>query len=201
MKAAFSPLRETPGTLAATLEDGTVRWIRAMPIDMRSSAIVPGAANTSIELIADDPFWYGSDALVMDSGYDMADGETMDSGVSEVVITPDSASYTVTIHSNGTAPVYDAKVTFTGPSTGYTRFEDHANAIGWTGPALAAGEVMVVDSGTRTVTLDGVQARNDLILHADNLNGEYVRLDPGTNPIRITGQPAEVRVRFNSAYL
>lgn len=201
VKAAFTPFRGSPGRLVATLEDGSTRWIWAWPLDMRPVPLVPGASKWSIELVATEPFWYsGDESIVMDSGYDMADGEFMDSG-GDVVIVPDSDGYLASIIADGTAPVTAARVTFTGPSTGFTRFEDFENTIGWTGPTLAAGDELVVDSGLRTVTLNGVQARDQLILHANNRNGEYVRLDPGTNTIRISGQPAEVRVRYTSVYL
>lgn len=204
VKGSFSPLRDTPGTLVATLEDGTTRWIKAMPLDMRTKPIVPGAANASIELIADDPFWYSANGFAtMDSGLVMDDGEVMDQGA-VVVVTPTSTSEAVALDTLGTADVERIRVHMTGPSVSPPGIEVDT-PDGLVGFALAAplisGQELTVDNFARTALIGVLSQREGMTLKAANRHGEYVRLRPGVNAVRVLGQPAQARILFTPTWL
>jgi hypothetical protein len=203
VKESFSPFRSTPGTLVATLEDGTTRWIKAMPLSMLNAPIVPGAANTSIELVADDPFWYSAyGTLDMDDGIEMDDDYFMDSG-GEIVVT--SPTTEVTFDSQGTAEVERIRVRFVGPSTSSVGVVNRStpSPVGFTiARTLAANEEITLNNYSRTVKLDGTtNLRGDTTLYAGNRHGEYLRLLPGENRLQILGAPAEMRLLFFATWL
>jgi Phage tail protein len=229
VKESFSPLRSAPGTLVATLEDGTTRWIKAMPLDARFRPIVPGASNTSIELVADDPFWYSAygtvgdviaydaaiiydsslhlydgatGALGMDTGIEMDDDYLMDSG-GEIIVTPPTTE--VTFDSMGTADVERIRIRFVGPSTGSVGVHNLSTSspVGFSiARTLAAGEEIVVNNYARTAKLDGVtNVRGDMTLRDGNRHNEYLRLLPGSQTLRILGAPAEARITFFATWL
>ena len=203
VKQSFSPFRAEPGILVATLEDGTLRWISAMPLDLRPASIVPGASRISIELLADDPFWYSAYGFAsMDSGLLMDDGEAMDQGA-ELVVTPTTASHAIAFDTLGTADVERIRIQFTGPSVAAVGIEvDTTDGIvGFTAATLASGEELEVDNAARTALVGVLSQRQFMTLQAANRHGEYVRFRSGLNTVRILGQPAEVRILLTPTYL
>lgn len=58
-----------------------------------------------------------------------------------------------------------------------------------------------VDSGARTARLETTNARGHLALLEGNRHGEYLRLRPGLNTIRVVGLPQQVRLTFPATYL
>lgn len=204
VKASFSPFRT--GLLVATLEDGTTRWIHAMPLDMRYTPIVPGASNVSIELIAHDPFWYSAyGVLNLDSGVEMDDDELMDAG-GEIVVP--SGTTEVTFTNTGTAEVERIRARFIGASGGSVGIENLSTPelVGFSiAQTLAAGQRITVNNYHRTARRDlGAgqgNVRGSMTLRAGNRNGEYLRLLPGSNTLRILGAPAEARITFFPTWL
>lgn len=217
LKGIFDPAAG-PGILAATLPDGTNRWINAVARNIIGGEGFGGEFRSlSIELEALDPYWYGAwGTLAMDAGYELDAGEVLDSSA-EVVIVPTSANHAIDIDALGTAEIERLRFTMTGPSTGPPGFYVTIGGVefGWTfgGPGtiypalvLPAGQVLIVDNYARTVTLNDpgstvlVPYRNLLVLRAGNARGEYARFRVGVNACRVTGFPAECRIQLTPTW-
>jgi hypothetical protein len=199
IKAKLEPTG-LPRTLVATLEDGSKRWINAVPRNL-----LPGDGwgsdfrSFSIEWEALEPYWYGSfGVLTLDTGYLLDGGESLDSGT-EVILT-DSAF----IDTQGTADIERVRIRFIGPSTGPVGLQATGIAapVGFSvARTLAAGEVLEVDNQARTALLDGVSVRSLMTLLPGNSHGEYLRLPPGPTTLYATGGAAQTRVLFTPTYL
>lgn len=204
IKRLLDPEADVLGILADTFEDGSVRWIRAIP--RTADATYAGEARRlySIELEALDPYWYGAwGTLALDGGYTLDDGWSLDASA-EVVVVPASTAQAVLIDTLGSADVERVTLRLTGPSTTAPGFETalpDGSVAGFVmaGP-LAAGEELVVDNFARVATVGGVTVRNELSLRAGNRNGEYLRLLAHMNTCRVLGQPAEARIHFTPTY-
>ena len=204
LKGLLDPERFAPGTLADDFADGTQRWIFAVP-----RSIIPrygGQAGRllSIEIEALDPYWYSAwGTLTLDGGLFLDTGLTLDSSA-EIVVVPTTSSHELDIDTLGTADVERVRIAFKGPSTappGFSATLASGETVGFTyGALLLSGEELVVDNHDRTVLLGGATKRNLLNLSADNRHGEYARLSRGLNQVRITGQPAEARIRFTPTW-
>lgn len=195
--------------LVARFEDSSTRWINCA-----ARNIMPGEGWASeyrafsIEWEAvNSPFWRADwGEWMLDSGLFLDDGWRFDEGA-EFVIIPTSDPHDATFTALGTTDTTDVVLEIDGPSTGAVNignWRTPASGLvntGFSHPALSAGETLVVDTGNRTVLLDGVQARGDLTLHSANQHGEYIRLCARENVLHIVGQPAEVRIRFKRTYL
>lgn len=190
--------------LVATLEDGSTRWITCA-----ARNLLPGdgwageyrAMSLEWEAVS-DPLWHASNGFIsLDSGLVMDAALALDQD-GWVVIIPTADPHVAEFHSLGNADVTSGRVEIDGPSTAAIRVGNlnTPEFINFTFPALTAGQTLVVDSGLRTVTLNGVNARGSLGLGANNQRGEYLRLRPGVNTLQILGHPAEVRVFFTPAY-
>ncbi len=204
IKRLLEPERDDPGILTDTFEDGSIRWIRAIP--RSADATYAGQAKRlySILLEALDPFWYGAwGSLALDVGADLDDGYVLD-GSADLVVVPTSPAHVVEIDAFANAEIERVRVTFTGPSVsgpGVELVRPGASAIGFQmATALAAGEVLVVDNWARTAAIGTVPRRADMALRDGNRHGEYVHLLPRANTIRITGQPAEARLQFTPTF-
>ncbi len=192
--------------LVATLEDGSTRWITCVPRN-----ILPGegwaseyrAFSLEWEAVS-DPLWHADwGEWFLDSGLVLDDGWYLDEA-GHLVITPTGSPFDATFTALGTTATEAVRVEVDGASTGVVGVSNVTAGhpvVGFTHPALAAAALLSVDSGTRTVTLGGVQARGNLTLLAGNAHGEYLRLWPGQNVIRVTGTPAQIRVFFDRSYL
>jgi len=187
-----------PRLLVATLEDGTLRWISAVPRDLIGGpALGSDFRPFSIEWEAVDPYWYGSWGMIaLDSIYRLDAGEFLDSSA-ELVLT----TLTGEVETMSTADAERVRVRFTGPSLSSVGLEVVDGAIGFTVTrTLAAGETLEVDNFNRTVLLGGVSLRNLMSLSTGNRHGEYIRLPAGRVALRVIGSPAETRILFNPTY-
>lgn len=204
LKARLDPT-SLPRVLVATLEDGSKRWILAVPRNLIGG---PGLGSDfrpfSIEWEALDPYWYGAwGTLALDTGY-LLDSDLALDGSAEIAVTPSTGAHALQIDTLGSAEVERLRITLTGPSVAAVGFQAAlatGEVVGFTYPALAAGQSLVVDNHERLVELSGVNRRDLLTLRADNLHGEYARLSPGINDVRIFGQPTTARIRFTPTYL
>jgi hypothetical protein len=203
LKSAIDPT-SPPGILVATLEDGTLRWIRAVPRNLiGGDGFGSDFRSFSLEWESLDPMWHGSwGTLAMDAGYVLDDGEDLDTSA-EVVVIPVSTAHEITVDTLGTAEVERIRVRITGPSVGAVSVEvlTAAGPVGFAFSTLTAGQELEVDNYARTVLLDGVARRDLLTLRAANRNGEFVRLLAHTNTVRVYGQPAEARILFVPTWL
>lgn len=200
LKRAVDPTAAARITVAATVEDGAEWTIDARPVSLIANSTMPEFHRVSLELDA-QPYWRRTwDVDSLDSGLYLDDGLVMDDS-SDLDVAPTTDPYDVVFNALGVAPIQDAVMTIYGPSTGVVgiRFTN-LGQVGFTFPALGAAEVLVVDTGTRTVTLDSVNARRDLTLLTGNQRGEYFRIAAGSNTLRITGHPAQVTFPFSSCY-
>lgn len=191
----------SPRTLAVTLEDGTARWISAVPRNMLPGNDGMGSdfRSFSIEWDAIDPYWYGSfGVLTLDSGYVLDAGEHLDSGA-EVVI---AGSGSATFDTLGNVEVERLRVRILGPSTGPVGLQvGGSELIGFTvATTLAAGQELEVDNDARTALLDGVSVRNLLTFRDGNRHGEYLRLPAGPVTLWTTGGAAQTRVLFSPTW-
>lgn len=200
LKSHLDPSAD-PRMLVVRLEDGSIRWCRAV-----TRNIIPGpgvgmeSAAVSIEWEALDPFWYSSlGALTLDSGHVLDAGESLDMGA-EIVIT---GSGDASIETGGTAPIERVRVKIVGPSSGPVGLETvGASPVGFTvARTLGVGEVLSVDNDGRTATVGGVSVRNLMTLSAGNRHGEYIRLPTGIATVRATGDAAQTRIGFDAAWL
>jgi hypothetical protein len=204
LKQVLDPTR-LPATLVATLTDGSTRWIPAVPRSLIGGEMVGHEFRPlSISWEALDPYWYGSNGYAtLDSGLFLDDGHTLDEGAA-VVVTPTSASHELTVDTLGNADVQRVLVSFTGPSVAGPGIEvvTPDGLVGFTYvPALTAGQTLTVDNDDRTVVVASVSQRASLALMGANRHGEYVRLGPGANTVRILGYPASARILFIPTYL
>lgn len=199
LKAKLDPTSE-PRVLAATLEDGTTRWIRAIPRNLLPGPGIGGEFRTfSIEWKACDPYWYGSwGALTLDSGLTLDDGYALDSG-GEIVI---AGAGDYTLNTLGSAEVERVQVRFVGPSSGPVGIETVGAApVGFRiARTLASGEEIAVDNWARTALLGSSSLRNLMTLSPGNRHGEYIRLPAGAVTLRATGAAAQTRIQFLPAY-
>ena len=205
LKGLLDPETEEPGTLADTFEDGGVRWVRAVPRNLVSKYGGDATRVLSIELEALYPFWYGSNGVItLDSGLLLDSGYAMDQDA-KIVITPMTPAYNFTFNALGTTAITDVIVEVDGPSDDrvFIYNESLSPVVGFGyDVVLGAAETLVVDSGARSVRLGSVNARGSLLLgYPGNRHGEYLRLRPGSNTIRINGKPAQVRISFPATYL
>lgn len=203
LKTVLDPTREA-SVLQATLPGGEVRWTTAV-----ARSVIGGDPigyefrPLSIEWEALDPFWYRTwGAWTLDSGLFLDTGLALDEG-SQIVVLPTTDPFLVAVNTLGSADVTKVHVEIVGPSYGPVTVTSLSadDVPAFTYPALAVGQTLIVDSGLRTVTLNGVAARGGLTLGDGNQNGEYLRLRAGTNSIRITGRPSQVRLSFPVTYL
>jgi hypothetical protein len=202
LKAKLEPTA-LPRVLVATLEDGSKRWINAVPRDL-----LPGDGwgsdfrSFSIEWEALDPYWYSAyGSATLDSGLYLDAGWYLDDGADLTVA--GSGDYALT--NPGTADSEKVRVIVTGPSSGAVGVEvAGAVPVGFTYPLLATGETLTVDNDARTVVLTSaappVNGRQNLILRPGNEHGEYLRLPPGAQTIRVSGNPVSTRIHFLPAY-
>lgn len=199
LKAHLDPSTD-PRLLVATLEDGSARWIRAVPRNLMPGDGIGGEFRAlSIEWEGLDPFWYSSlGSLMLDSGHVLDSGESLDTGA-EIVITGTGDAEIDTV---GNAPVERVRVRITGPSSGPVGLETvEAAPIGFTvARTLGSGEVLEVDNDGRTCLVDGVSVRNLMTLSAGNRHGEYLRLPAGVVALRATGDAAQTSVAFDPAW-
>jgi hypothetical protein len=205
LKAKLDPTGP-PHILVATLEDGSKRWINAVARDLIGGpALGSDFRPFSIAWDALDPYWYGTNAVIaLDSGLFLDAGLTLDQDAT-IVITPTTVAYDYTFTAHGTTDITGVVVEIDGPSVSrpfiYNKSLDPVVGFGYA-TALIAGQTLVVDSGRRTATLGSVNARGGLTpTYPGNRHGEYIRVRPGENTIRIDGQPAEVRMSFKATYL
>jgi hypothetical protein len=176
------------------------RWTNVVVQNVLADVRAGNVRSYSIELEA-DPFWYSDwGAWTLDEGLHMDEGLFMDEG-DVVTITPDSTDYTATFGTGGTGPVTAVRVEVDGASSGTVGVKNDTTDVGFTFPALSADDNLIVASGARTVTLEGTPSRGSLTLNSANKHGEYISLEPGSNTIRVTGQPAEVRIYFDTCWL
>lgn len=191
--------------LVATLEDGSTRWITCAARNIiGGEGWVSEYRAFSLEWEAvSDPLWRADwGEWMLDSGLALDDGWYLDE-VGYLVITPTSSPFDITFNALGTAQTGAVRVEVDGPGTGNVDVSNItlSPVVGFAVATLAGGAHLVVDSGARTVTLNGAQARGSLFLAAGNAHGEYLRLAAGSNTIRVYGTPAQVRIYFDRSYL
>lgn len=191
--------------LVATLEDGTKRWINAVPRDLVGGpALGADFRPFSIRWDAPDPFWYGAYGIAtLDSGLALDTGRILD-GSADIVI---AGSGDYVLANPGSADSQRVRVVINGPSSGPVTVEvTGSQPVGFSfGVALAAGQTLTVDNHDRTVSLatkfkPTTNARKDLSLRPGNEHGEYLRLRPGAQTIRVSGAPATTRINFLPTY-
>lgn len=200
IKGLLDPEALAMGTLVDDFENGSVRWMRAIPRDVIPRYGGKATRLFSIALDALDPYWYGSwGTLSLDSGLYLDSGLSLDSGA-EVVITAPATTFD--LDTLGTADVERIRVRFVGPSAGPVGLDTvGATPVGFTvARTLDAGEVLEVDNYARTILLGGVSLRNVTTLLEDNRHGEYIRLPAGPVTLRASGGAAETRILFNPTY-
>lgn len=200
LKTLLDPEVDEPGILSDDFEDGSIRWMRAIPRNVIPTVGNEAVRLLSIELEALDPYWYGSyGTLALDSGYVLDAGEDLDSGA-EIVISGSGAASFDTL---GNAAVERVRVRFVGPSTGPVGIQvAGAELLGFTvARTLAAGETLEVDNMQRSALIAGASVRNVMTLLPGNQHGEYLRLPAGAVTARSTGGAAQTRILFNPTYL
>lgn len=204
IKRLLDPEADDLGILADEFEDGSLRWVRAIPRTAQARYAGDARRLYSIELEALDPYWYGAwGTLALDSGLLLDAGWTLDASA-EIIVVPTSTAHALSIDTLGSADVERVSVRLVGPSTTPAGFETALPSGEVAGfaldRALLAGEELVVDNFARLATIAGVSVRADMALRAGNRNGEYLRLLPRTNTVRVLGQPAEARIHFTPTY-
>lgn len=204
IKGLLDPERFAPGILVDDFADGTQRWIRGVPRDLMSRYGGQAGRLLSIDLEALDPYWYSAwGTLALDGGLFLGAGLTLDS--SAEIVVAGSGDYALV--NPGTAESERVRVAITGPSAGPVGVEVvGSEPVGFTYPALIAGQSLIVDNHERTVTLTpsagpSVNGRKDLTFRPGNEHGEYVRFPPGAQTIRVTGGATTTRIRFTPTYL
>jgi hypothetical protein len=206
----FDPIATTPDDpliLIATLEDGSIRWIRTWS----PNVLAPdqpdqprGVKTVSVECQALDAYWYGVWGIAtLDSGLLRDSGLLLD-GSAPLAVSPADSPHLTTFEALGNASTERVAVTLTGPSVGPVGIEyvpASGDPIGFImTDALGALDVLVVDNFGRTCLLNGVGVRGSMTLSAGNQHGEYLRLPAGPCTLRIWGQPTSASVLFTPAY-
>ncbi len=104
----------------------------------------------------------------------------------------------VTLANSGTITVTHATITVTGITTmssGISITNDTLSGVGWAwGGSLGAGDVLVVDTLSKSVTLNGAAAYDDFTLAGDS--AEWLPLAPGGNLIEIHAAAGSASVQF-----
>lgn len=204
LKTLLDPERFEPGLLEDDFEDGTHRWIRAVPRNLMPRYAGQGRRLLSIDLQSLDPYWYGAYGIgTLDSGLALDTGRILD-GSADIVI---AGSGDYVLSNPGSADSQRVRVVINGPSSGPVTVEvTGSQPVGFSfGVALAAGQTLTVDNHDRTVSLATkfkpmTNARKDLSLRPGNEHGEYLRLRPGAQTIRVSGAPATTRINFLPTY-
>lgn len=204
LKGLLDPTGDSPGTLVDDFEDGSERWLHAIPRNVIPRYGGEATRLLSIELEALDPYWYGAYGIgTLDSGLFLDDGWFLDGGADIIVV--GSGDHALT--NPGTAASEKVRVVVTGPSSGPVTVEITGSVpIGFTYPALLTGQTLIVDNHERTVTLETTSAptvsgRQGITFRPGNEHGEYLRLPPGAQTLRVSGNPTETRIHFTPTYL
>lgn len=210
LKRHLDPTRTTPVLVRDLLPTGVERWCRAWPraLDVERvggrTATPMHAASAVLEAL--DPFWYTSwGALTLDSGLALDDDEELDTGGETIVIPPTDE---IDLDAIGSTDVARIRIRFIGPSAGPVGIEviSTPEPIGFTSTvSLGVGERVTVDNAARSAhrdigTVIGT-VRGAMTLRPGNRHGEYVRLVPGINRIRIHGAPAQTRIKYLPTWL
>ena len=204
LKQLLDPARD-PWILRDFLPTGETRWIEVVGRNLMGTYLNPHTYQLSVELeTAEDPHWHAPHGIAtMDSGLLMDDGEHMDQGGSTTVM-PTSVSHALTIESPSTAEIERIRLRMVGPSITAPGIEADTpdGAVGFVmADALATDEVLDIDNWERVVAIGGITQRAEMTLRAANRHGEYIRLRPGQNTVRVLGMPASARLHFPLTFL
>ncbi len=135
------------------------------------------------------PYWLASEdePWYLDHGYLLDDGLFLDDGhLEEETINANPFSFTIA--NTGTSEVPRGTITLTvaaASSLTNPRFENAANG-NWfeISAALVAGDSVVIDFLSKTITINGVDAYNQFTIEAKQ--GDWMALERGNNVITIT---------------
>lgn len=134
-------------------------WLPALQVDF------------TIDLVASDPYWFST---------------TLDTSA----YTTDDTTSIVTNAGNAPAPV---KFTVTAPAGGLTAFTATNSTSGltlaMTGMTLTSGQILVLDTGAKTITQNGVSSRVGL-----SQSSTFWQLAAGDNDISLTSTPTGASV-------
>lgn len=107
----------------------------------------------------------------------------------------------VSVTPGGTAPVYDAVLTFTatGSVTNIDIANDHAHLV-YSG-SLVNTDVLVIDCGNFSVTKNGANAYTDFALGSNHADNVWLRLGASNSiDITMTGSTADLDIDFYKQY-
>jgi hypothetical protein len=209
-KRRLDPSRSTPVLIRDTLPSGLERfgwaWPRALDVERVGGRTATPMHAASVALEGLDPFWYSPyGALALDDDVVLDDDELLDAG-GEIVVT--SPITEITFDAGGSAEVQRVRVRFVGASSAGVGIENLTTPelVGFTSTeVLAGGDRITVDNFRRRAHRDlgaGLGSiRASMTMRDGNRHGEYLRLLPGSNTLRVLGAPAEARISFFRTWL
>lgn len=139
--------------------------------------------------------WY------LDAGEDLDEGLFIDNLDQWL---PSSSPLTMTVNNGGNRTVSDVILTVTAGSDSISniRVVCTAQGVDWTySGTVAAGDVLTVDGGARSVLNDGSNAYSGFALNAGHAVADWLRLAPGNNTVVVTfsGNTSDTAI-FNMTY-
>jgi hypothetical protein len=136
--------------------------------------------------------WYLNDGTLLD------DGEYLDM---DNTITLDGSPKSATITNGGNRTVTATIVTFTAAGNAISAITFACGSCNWTfSGSVAAGKVLTVDTGTRSIRNDGTDAYSYFTLNAGHTVADWLQLDPGANAVTITYTCAGAATKLNVTY-
>lgn len=183
LKSQFNALRQQIGVRRqlhrrweCEEEETEWAWARLEEIRAESQPRLPLWLPVELRFLLLSPYWHGTERTA------------------ELV----GGSGDLTLANSGNITVSHTIITVTAITTmsgGISVTNDTLGGVGWTwGGALGVGDVLAVDTATKSVTLNGVAAYNDFALLGDS--AAWLPLAPGGNLIEIDTGAGSASVLF-----
>lgn len=174
---------------------GDIHWQYARLVDLTAQRSFEQTKyrliqDLDLRFVTQEAFWRGDLGGVwyLDSGEYLDSGLAFDSGET-YTLDGSPKAITVTIGEQaGRAPIRAIRIQVTAGSAAITSITI-ARAGGESltfGASIAAGDVLLIDTGTMQVTNDGSDAYNDLTLSPTADLASWFALEPGSNALTVT---------------
>ena len=173
--------------LYATFPDATTRfaWARLARVRMERRMEYIYYQPVELDFEITTPGWRGGFAWTLDSDESLDTGLYLDYRGGTWI--PDASDDSTTVTTDGNRMVPDALFVVMAGSDDISQVRVRVGACDWTWKStIPAGDVLIVNSGTKTITLEGADAYSVFTLNAGHTVGDWLQLQPGSNTVTVS---------------